>query len=375
MTPVNITSPYVTLGCDPEFFFKRDGEVIGSEKVIDIKKGFVIQAKAAYTSNEVKFIVDGVQAELNPQAHACRANLANEISNCFRKLVDKISGDKSLTITFAPCVKVSKEELLSLDEKSQQLGCAPSENTNPKSRGIVRNVDPLVYLKRSAGGHIHIGNIAKGYDLPRIVNVLDVLLANTCVLIDRDEGNKERRKVYGLAGEYRTPKHGLEYRTLSNFWLKAYPLMSFVFSMARFCVGVSTNKPACDRLLEMVNMDKIHKAINTNNYDLARRNFECVKDWFKECVSNAYIGERTPLCNYAMGDFEYFLSRPIEEWFPYDPIKHWTTLPEAHNGGWESFITNVVPQVQIANLAKEQEVVKKARHTKKVAAILEAQAA
>ena len=49
---------YVTLGCDPEFFFSKNGAIVGSEKVLD-KNGFVVNGSS-------KFVIDGVQAELNP---------------------------------------------------------------------------------------------------------------------------------------------------------------------------------------------------------------------------------------------------------------------------------------------------------------------
>ncbi len=74
----------VYLGCDPEFFFEREGKIIGSEHVIDINAGLAIttydDTKTGSTgSGASKFVVDGVQAELNPRPDTCRERLANEL--------------------------------------------------------------------------------------------------------------------------------------------------------------------------------------------------------------------------------------------------------------------------------------------------------
>ena len=354
---MNIEKPVVgfsvKLGCDPEFFFKQNGQVIGSEKVIDIKNGLPM------TNRVSKFIVDGVQAELNPAPNSCRANLANEISYCFKVLRDKLKADHGdISASFAPVEEISREELESLDTSSRVFGCAPSMNTNPESRGSATLVDPSEYRYRSAGGHIHLGRLlpADGYygtnaalDNPEaLIPIMDVLVGNTCVLIDRDPGNIERRKVYGRAGEYRTPAHGVEYRTLSNFWLRAYPLMSLVMSLARFSSDIVSNPPEyAETLLSLVNMEDIHKAINENDFDLAMANYQKVKPFILAAAQT--LGDRHPITKNNVDDFEYFVKLGIDHWFTRDPIEHWTNLPECHTGGWEHFLVYTVrPQRRLA---------------------------
>ena len=43
-----------------------------------------------------------------------------------------------------------------------------------------------------------------------------------------DDGAK-RRELYGKAGAYRVKPYGVEYRVLSNFWLKSPALMQWVY--------------------------------------------------------------------------------------------------------------------------------------------------
>lgn len=346
----------VSLGCDPEFFFEKKGKIIGSEKVININKGLKVKDSIyGSTNQQSKFIVDGVQAELNPTPNTCRANLGNEMSRCFRTLYNEMSKDKELSINFKPAVKITQKELDSLDEKSKVFGCSPSKNTDNKSKNIVKLTDAKKYKYRSAGGHIHLGHtncsthIKNALSEPeRIVAIMDIIVGNTCVLIDRDPSNKERRKVYGRAGEFRTPIYGVEYRTLSNFWLRSYPLMSFVMSLSRFAVNIMANSmPGKDfenELLKMVNMKKISKAINTNNFELAWSNFQKIKPFIARVVPDN--SDQFPLTGTNLATFEFFVKKGIDYWFKEDPIQHWIKIPEGHTAGWENFLKNIVtPQM------------------------------
>ena len=351
----------VVFGCDPEFFFEKKGKVIGSEKVLDIDKGYLVgtgQGNSTYDYGLYsKFVVDGVQAELNPKPNGCRANLANEISQCFKMLYNKINPDKELSVNFGTTIKIDKKELMSLNEKSRKFGCMPSKNINPKSENVVNLKDPTKYRFRSAGGHIHLGVEYQGdptaivfREPERLVRMMDIIVGNTCVLIDRNPGNKERRKVYGKAGEYRTPEHGVEYRTLSNFWLRSYPLMSFVMGMSRTAISILSNSmPGRDyetELLSLVDMKKIERAINTNNFQLAWENFQDIKPFFTRVMPD---NDTFPLSSGNLDAFEFFVSKGIDEWFKEDPIKHWMKIPEGHTAGWETFLRTIVKPKMIAN--------------------------
>src|ERR1035437_8127321 len=112
----------LNMGCDPEFFFTRKGKVIGSEKVL-------ITEKTKADSYNGKFIMDGVQAELNPQPSTCRAALGNTIRLCFKDLYDKILKDQvDVSADFSQCIEVDQAEMDSLSERSKIFGCAPSTN-------------------------------------------------------------------------------------------------------------------------------------------------------------------------------------------------------------------------------------------------------
>lgn len=347
----------VIFGCDPEFFFEKKGKIIGSEKIINIEKGLKVVGGAAGKTGPSKFIVDGVQAELNPVPNTCRQSLAMEISRSFNQLYTELKKDKDLSINFAPTIKITKEELISLDERSRRFGCSPSKNTDTKHQNAATLRDPAVYRYRSAGGHIHLGYYGDDNNSSssqskiimrepaRLVQILDIIVGNTCVLIDRDKGNIERRKVYGRAGEYRTPAHGVEYRTLSNFWLRSYPLMSFVFNLSRLAVSIMANSmPGRDyekELLSLINIKDIQRAINSNNFLLAWNNFQKIKPFIaRVCTESGGF----PLTANTLPTFEFFVSKGIDYWFKENPLEHWLKVPSGGSAyyGWEAYLSKVV---------------------------------
>jgi hypothetical protein len=66
---------------------------------------------------------------------------------------------------------------------------------------------------RSAGGHIHVETDQAPDEVSR---QMDLFLSVPATLMDNGE---ERKKLYGKMGAFRPKPYGVEYRTLSNFWI------------------------------------------------------------------------------------------------------------------------------------------------------------
>jgi hypothetical protein len=344
----------VTFGCDPEIFVRRGKTIIGSERIIP-EEG--LKAGRPYDLHG-KLVRDGIQAELNPRQTTCRANLGNYIKGLLSKLDKELEKQKNMVICFDQVVMITKKELNSLSPKSRQFGCMPSFNiydTAEFKAGIT--VDPAKYLKRSGGGHLHLGD--NGYDgtvrtalhdYSRIVPLLDLIVGNTCVLLDRNPLNAERRRVYGRAGEFRTPTYGVEYRTLSNFWLRDYQLFSLVTGLARTAVSILANTTKennyYDDIMKLVDMKDIQKAINDNDYDMAKKNWNKIKKWLIENVDdNKNMNYSSPIQRDTIKLFDYFIEKGVDYWFGKTDkqiLHNWITQPEGHEIGFERFLDRVV---------------------------------
>jgi hypothetical protein len=356
----------VYLGCDPEFFLSEDGEIVGSEKAIP-EKGI---NGHEYYDNEI--VRDGIQVEIHPLPSTCRQTLASYIHDCFKTMVNQL--DKKYKIDFSQVAHITKKEMDSLSDKSKEFGCSPSLNIYEGESKI--EVNASEYMKRSAGGHIHLG-LSKHYFTKTLKNcvfkdfnpkiaaqLLDMVLGNTCVIIDRDESNIERRKIYGKAGEIRTPNckiiddklvpdyngdnYRIEYRTLSNFWLKSYVLMSLVFNLARLAIQIYRSELE-NKFIGKVDVEKIIYAINNNDLQTSLENWKVVREILmtilpENNLDSNYYRAAFPFDRSNMYLFDHFMSKPLEHWVKTDTnniIKNW--LSERYNQvGWEYFRDTIV---------------------------------
>jgi hypothetical protein len=248
---------------------------------------------------------------------------------------------KVLPWRIKPCfdvsVEVTKAEFETLSPKNRILGCNPSWSIYEAEYDL--GINPNAYPLRSAGGHIHIGRLhdvnkadkeerevavdAMFASPSALVAMLDIIVGNTCVLIDRDPGNVIRRKVYGRAGEYRMPKHGLEYRTLSNFWLRDYSVMSLVFSLVKMTFLLTLNDRE-DEFFAAINMDDVRKAINENDIELARKNFEIVQPLWQKIMEEYDWASSNPINRDTLDAFNFFVEKGLDFWFSTNVIKNWS---------------------------------------------------
>lgn len=362
-----VMSQGMTLGCDPEFFFsKPEVGVIGAESIIP-KTG--MQAAGG------KIIIDGVQAELNPAPNSCRESLAMNIRSCFVTLQEQmLAQGGGITADFSRSIEISQEELAKLEKANQALGCSPSMNVFKSKTGIkLQGIDGSKHLQRSAGGHIHISagvsttlNFAFQWNHREIIQMLDLIVGNTCVLMDRDPANKERRKLYGKAGEYRMPKRmsgptpfqGIEYRTLSNFWLTSVPVMSLVFGLTRTAIEIACDpnygRMFYEEFTKLVPYAKVRHAINHNNVTLAEEIYRTIEPLLMEVTpqNNPHF----VLSKETQADFNHFISRiaegGMEYWFKEDPLTHWVKTSDAVRNGFCTWSKNFVEPDRLAALQK-----------------------
>jgi hypothetical protein len=314
------------------------------------------------------------------------------ISTCFTLLQQELDKraleGKKYSISKLSVVKLSNVQMKALPEKVLELGCKPSLNLYDSEAKV--GVDGAKYPYRSGAGHVHLGDLPRtiffnaknDYDpyvkssvdrRAELVQLLDIIVGNTCVLIDRDPLQVERRKHYGRAGEFRLPNHGLEYRTLSNFWLRDYALASFVFGMSRYAVMIlhSSHKklyttedykqPNVDlsrELIESVDVDRVRTAIDTNDAELAMETFKILKKFivkYHRWMSDKESVKDMPLSPMNMAAFGRFIAdvetRGLDTIFPKGILESWvkrgwndtpvaidTTSDDSGAMGWERFL-------------------------------------
>jgi hypothetical protein len=118
-----------------------------------------------------------------------------------------------------------------------QFGCDPDYNAWTKKRNVPPKATQTNF--RSCGGHIHVGFVEgtksdfllKTMGKINTVRMMDAYHGITSIILDDTPESHERRKLYGKAGCYRETGYGVEYRTLSNFWLKSPVFQTLMYRL------------------------------------------------------------------------------------------------------------------------------------------------
>jgi hypothetical protein len=211
----------VTFGSDPEFFIfdNNNSEYYPSCGFIGGTKKLPI-----YIEKDLGYQEDNVTVEINVPPTRSSIELFNNVKKVLEHIKYKNDfPNKGLTIKCDASAIFNPEHLKS--EQAQTFGCDPSILAWTGEERVIKCNNPFL---RSCGGHLHIGyeNHNKETNI-QIVRLLDLYLGVPSVILDSDF---MRKSIYGNAGDFRHQKYGLEYRTLSNFWLKSQFFVDWVFN-------------------------------------------------------------------------------------------------------------------------------------------------
>ena len=240
------------IGCDPELFLvNKDGHPVSAVGLI------------GGTKKEPRIIRnDGCAVQEDNVAVEFCIPPATEVSKFIEAInfnleyIEAYVKEKGLRLSITASYEFDKQQLQSA--QAEIFGCDPDYNawtlrTNPRPKSKNKRL-------RSAGGHIHVSTDSHPFLAAR---ALDLYLGVPSILLDED---LRRRELYGKAGACRPKEYGVEYRTLSNFWLASDELKEWVFEQAQRAVLFAQEKS--DWLEEKAQV--IQDCINTSNKDVAK---------------------------------------------------------------------------------------------------------
>lgn len=205
-----------TIGADPELFIKQYGKYKSAVGLIGGSKWKPLPI------DEVGHAIleDNVALEFNIAPAESRQAFAASIHKVlqhFRSILPGYELDKASAVSFP------EEELQT--PQAQEFGCEPDFNawnkgkTNPKPEAEDENL-------RSCGGHIHVGSEIAQAEPLAVIQAMDLFLGVPSVSMDTGE---LRKQLYGKAGCFRKKEYGVEYRTLSNFWIFDDALINWAY--------------------------------------------------------------------------------------------------------------------------------------------------
>jgi len=296
------------VGSDPEIFVvDKDGEVIPAWKFLGGKSEKKNLGRAS-TGGSRAVYWDGFQAEFETYAATCLSWQVDSVQRGLECVLQNARAyDKHARLSLASVLPVPQHELDTAKSEHVEFGCMPSFNAyGIEGKRLPGREVPI----RFAGGHIHFGGPLNDVTLKRTVKALDAILGVACVSLFENQDNPIRREFYGQPGEYRTPPHGMEYRTLSNAWL-AHPLvMNMVFDLARRayaygyhnCTGwVATEK----EVIDCITTHDVPKA-----REILKRNEAVLGSLIRTIGAGNYNGTEDTAVKAWMGPMDAFIKDP-----------------------------------------------------------------
>lgn len=246
------------VGSDPEVF------ITNSKGVILPAIGHIGGSKA-YPRDIAGGAVqeDNIMAELNPLASVTKRNFIHNLTTVM------VSLDRIIKSSFSEDARISQytsgniTEIEATNPLANLFGCdvdfcSWTEKENDK---II-----LTTTDRYCGGHLHISDsrLTKQEDQVEFAKLCDKFLGVPAVVMDPDS---RRYKVYGKAGmvRFKPTYPGIEYRTLSNFWIFKSYLMEWVWDQLERTMDAFINK----QYITQKEGELIQRCINTKDLDLS----------------------------------------------------------------------------------------------------------
>lgn len=258
----------LTVGADVEFFLvdKKTGKPVSSE---GITKGSKYSPHFFNDDGHSSTSLDNVATEITIPPAKNAAEFSRFLTRSVRYVEQNLP--EGLGILMVPAVSFDEESLMT--ENAMMFGCEPDYNA---WTGKVNN-KPLAddWTLRSAGGHLHCGidNIEVPFsgriqrykvDSQRanIVQVLDLFVSIPLVIMEPDNRRKE---LYGKAGAFRPKPYGLEYRTVSNHYMRSDKLKRWAYSSVQRAFDYINEYGFLGEGVGSV----VRKSIDTNNKEQA----------------------------------------------------------------------------------------------------------
>ena len=245
----------VLIGADPELFVGAGGQILPAI------------GKLGGTKTEPRVVPmgalqeDNVLLEFNIDPAASLDEFVKHIKGVMAKGREDLA-QHGLDIIMGVSSHIYDDAILdAAGEQAWVFGCEPDYNAWTRDVNFMpRDVHPCL---RTAGGHIHVGfshleQVTKKKSA-NVIKMCDYILGLNSVLLDPDE---QRKALYGKAGACRFKKYGVEYRTLSNFWLTSDDLMAWAYQGGVEAYERLEDLPAFEKL---VGAEQVQNIINTGN--------------------------------------------------------------------------------------------------------------
>ncbi len=202
--------------------------------------------------------VDGFALEFNTHPTGSQKDFVEQIAVCKRAIKTHLLTRMGLKFAIESTVEFDEEEWREAPYINRQLGCDPDYSAYTLALNPTPN-ERVTF--RTAAGHIHIGwgsRFRIDNDFIKVcagvAKEMDATLGLASILFDPDT---KRRSLYGKAGAFRPKPYGVEYRVLSNRWIKNDALSGYVYRLSFLAIKRLMDKDSVhtEEVQDIINSD------------------------------------------------------------------------------------------------------------------------
>jgi len=261
-----------TIGCDPEFFLreKQSGKLISAIPHI---KGTKTEPQLLPKGGNIQH--DNVAVEIATDPAKSMEMFIQNIKMTLSEAVRTLPADTE--IIAIPSANFDKDQLE--HPEAQVFGCDPDYD----AWEIRENEKPHAgdNTFRSCGAHIHLGTDGKDENSFLLdfegklttVKIMDCVHGIISTVLDSGKEAIDRRKLYGKPGAHRPKEYGVEYRVLSNYWLKSPVTVSMMYHLSKDVLTIVREGKA-EELINAMGESQVKATIEDGNADDAMKMIE-----------------------------------------------------------------------------------------------------
>lgn len=263
-----------TIGCDPELFcFNLNTSTMVAVQNCGIK-GTKKDPQLLPSGGNVQR--DNVAIEFGIVPASNRLEFVDNIGRTLKEMVNILP--QYIELKLMSSIHFLQDQLI--HDECKEFGCDPDRSAWTMQENLPPE-NAADGTLRSCGGHIHVGYVQdSGLDFlldyegqGKVIRTMDIILGILSMVLDSTSGRGDRRKLYGNAGCYRQTSYGVEYRTLSNFWIISPNFVSLMYELVKDVLKiVKAGRDqqlfrACKNQSGMYQSDYVQLIIgDTNNY-------------------------------------------------------------------------------------------------------------
>jgi hypothetical protein len=285
-----------TIGTDPEFFLKKGDKYVSAIPFIKGSKHEPVILPSGGTIQR-----DNVAVEFATVPAKNGKDFVDKVKDCLRDTLNIIPEDHELVVE--PSAIFDEGELT--DPEAQEFGCEPDFNAYLLAENEKPWCEDSTF--RSCGAHIHVGCLddsgkpIKGLEFLKefpgkieTVKAMDLLHGMVSTVLDNSTAATKRKELYGKAGCHRPTEYGVEYRVLSNYWMKSPELVMLMDSLTKDALSLINSgklKEILDSISEyvlqdVINNGRIQKAEEVIEEHIKQHLSDDSKDLFELCKDN-----------------------------------------------------------------------------------------